>query len=307
MLNEIYKEYGGYFYIPMTQGYSLAVPVTVGCSWDQCLYCDLNHSNPFQFLGLGAIEAKLQGLKAFYARRKRPIEKVVMAGGNPFCLDTATLQAIIALIKTYFPEVKNISSFARADDILRKSPAELSGLKAMGMGELSIGIESGNDEILSFHHKGVTREENYRAMIRLEECGITYSTYIMLGLGGKKLSRENALDTASLLSMVDPAVITLVTLVVFKDAKLVEKVRTREFVRLSVLDSILEEKLLLQNLEMRHTIFNGTHKTNALILKGRLPEQKHLLLDRIDKALAEYDQTTVKRRELSKWNNWSVE
>lgn len=53
MLDEVYKEYGEGIYVAMTQGYSVAVPVTVGCSWDKCLYCDLNHDHKFHFLGLG--------------------------------------------------------------------------------------------------------------------------------------------------------------------------------------------------------------------------------------------------------------
>lgn len=225
VFNEIYKEYGGYFYVPMSQAYSMAVPVTVGCSWNQCLSCDLNHDNQFRFLGLEKIEEKLVALKQWSANRRKPIEKVVLAGGNPFCLDTRLLMEVIGLIKNYFPQVKNISSFARADDILRKSKDELMRLQSLGMGELSIGVESGNDEVLAFHHKGVTREDNYQALKKLEECHISYSTYIMLGLGGKRLSRAHALDTASLLSKLSPEVMIVVTLVLFKHAKLVSHVR----------------------------------------------------------------------------------
>ena len=114
--------------------------------------------------------------------------KKVLAGGNPFCLDATILIEIIALIKAYFPHVKNISSFARVDDILRKSKDELLELKKQGMGELSIGVESGNDEVLVFHQKGVTSEDNYQALMKLEECNISYSTYIMLALVEKDLA-----------------------------------------------------------------------------------------------------------------------
>ena len=107
-------------------------------------------------------------------------------------------------------------------------------LKKRGMGELSIGVESGNDEVLAFHQKGVTREDDSQALLKLEECNISYSTYIMLGLGGKRLSREHAIDTASLLSKVNPQVMIVVTLVLFKDAKLVKSVRNKEFVRINV-------------------------------------------------------------------------
>ena len=190
---------------------------------------------------------------------------------------------------------------------MRKSKDELLELKKQGMGELSIGVESGNDEVLAFHQKGVTREDNYQALLKLEECNISYSTYIMLGLGGKRLSREHAIDTASLLSKVNPQVMIVVTLVLFKDAKLVKSVRNKEFARINILEQMREEKLLLENLHMKNTIFNGTHKTNAIILKGKLPEHKSLLLDKINKSLEEYDQKAMTNKELSKWKKFSLE
>jgi len=58
---------------------------------------------------------------------------------------------------------------------------------------------------------------------------------------------------------------------------------------------------------MRNTVFNATHKTNALILKGKLPEQKSLLLDKINRFLKENDNRTVRNREISRWRNWTVE
>lgn len=306
-MKNIYSEYGEYFYLPMTQAFSLAVPVTIGCSWDKCLYCDLNQGNQFKVFTLDEIKYKLEKLKELLSQRKRPVEKVVLAGGNPLCLSTSSLISIISLIKEYFPQVKNISSFARADDILNKSDSELLALKNHGMNELSIGIESGNDEILAFHNKGVTAGQNYLAMSKLEELNISYSTYIMLGLGGKSLSHSNAIDTGKLLSNFKPQVITVVSLVLFKNAPLIEKVKSREFVKLKPIEYVEEEGLLLENLNMVNSIFNGSHKTNTLILKGKLPEQKKLLLNKISSFLNEYDKRDIRARDKGKWRRWSVE
>lgn len=307
MLNEIYKEYGPYFYVPMDQAYSVAVPVTIGCSWDKCLYCDLNQHNKFGFFGLKTIEEKLVMLKDYYSSKRNPVKKVVMAGGNPLCLDTKILIEVIGLIKKYFPETESIASFARADDILRKSKEELQILRALGMRELTIGIESGNDEVLAFHNKGVTVEENFNALSRLEQCDIAYSTYIMVGLGGRELSKKNAIDTGMFISKFNPRVIIVVTLVLFKNARLVEKLRSKEFIRLRPLEAIYEEKLLLENLNVTNSIFNGSHKTNSLILKGKLPEHKELLLKRINKVLERYNGEDIKHNEMRKWQKWSVE
>lgn len=305
---DIYDEYyGEYFYVPMPQAYSVAVPVTVGCSWNRCLYCDLNHNNKYRELSLDEIKKSILDLKEHFSFRKTPIEKIVLAGGNPFYLSTSRLIEVIKLIKEHFPNVKNISSFARADDILNKSKEELLELKELGVGELSLGIESGNDEILAFHKKGVTVEENYQALKKLEDCNISYSTYIMLGLGGRDKTRENAIDTGKFLSNFNPEVITLVSLVLFKDAKLIEKVRIKEFVKLKPIEYVIEERLLLENLNMRNTIFNGTHKTNSLILKGKLPEQKNLLIEKIDEYLEKNDETGIGAVNGRKWRRWSTE
>ena len=51
----------------------------------------------------------------------------------------------------------------------------------------------------------------------------------------------------------------------------------------------------------------ATHKTNILILKGKLPEQKGLLLSKIDKAIEEYDQRRTRNNEIYKWKNWPLE
>ena len=58
---------------------------------------------------------------------------------------------------------------------------------------------------------------------------------------------------------------------------------------------------------MKNPIFNGTHKTNAIILKGKLSEHKSLLLDIINKSLEEYDQKAMTNKELSKWKKFSLE
>lgn len=306
-MTDIYDDYGGYFYVPMTQAFSLAVPVTVGCSWNQCSYCDLNHNNSFRILSLDEIRGKLDKLKALPWVSRRPVRKIVLAGANPLCLDMMMLRAVLSLIREYFPDVLNISCFARADDVLRKTPAELKELKAAGMGELSLGIESGNDEVLAFHHKGVTVRDNAEALEKLETAGISYSTYIMLGLGGRALSREHAVDTGRFLSRFDPQVITVVSLVLFKDAPLLGRVRQKEFVRQKPLEYVKEERLLLEELNLRSTIFNGTHKTNTVVLKGRLPEQKELLLARLDQFLREQSEDALKKKEQHKWHRWSIE
>lgn len=306
--NEIYtKEYGIYIYVPMAESVNLSIPVTVSCSYNKCLYCDLNHGLKFKILKLEEIEDKLKKLVFINKYNRRDIEKIVLIGGNPFVLSTNYLIEISKLIESYFPKIKYISSFARADDILNKTVDDLELLKKYKYNNLSIGIESGSDIVLNFHKKGVNSIDNLNAMKKLEEAYMDYSIYIMLGLGGVENSKIHALETAKLLNKVHSFELTVVNLVLFANAPLAEKVRTREFKRLSPIESLEEEYLLLKNLNMKNTIFNGTHKNNIIPIKGRLPEHKDMMLKKISKNIEILKDNDLGKYEHRRWNKWSTE
>lgn len=300
---EIYQEYGFYYYVPMAEAYTVQIPVTVSCSYGKCLYCDLNQGMKFRELSLDEITENVRKLRYIH---DKPAKRFLLAGGNPFVLSTEKLLRISEVIHSHFPECEYISAFSRADDVTRKTHDDLKMLHDAGYDRLCIGIESGCDDVLKFHEKGVTRSQNLEAMKMLNYAGIKYSTYIMLGLGGRTMSEAHIIDTASLLNMASPFELTVVTLVLFKGARLIEKVRTHEFLRMSPFDALKEEKQLLSLLEI-NTVFNATHKTNLFPVKGRIPEHKNMLIKRIESAIDEISEAGLKQYELKRWHKWGTE
>ena len=301
--HEIYQEYGVYYYVPMAESFTVQVPVTISCSYKKCLFCDLNQGMKFRELSLDEIETNIKKLRYIH---DKPAKKFLLAGGNPFVLGTEKLMRISELIHFHFPECEYISAFSRADDITGKTPDELKLLHNAGYDRLCIGIESGCDEVLKFHEKGVTSSQNLQAMNMLDDSGIKYSTYIMLGLGGHSMSEKHVQDTARLLNSANPFELTVVTLVLFKGARLVEKVRTHEFLRMSPFEALKEERELLSSLEI-NTVFNATHKTNLFPVKGKIPEHKNMLLKKIDNAIKEISEAGLKQYELKRWHKWGIE
>ncbi len=300
---EIYGEYGFYYYVPMPEAYTVQIPVTVSCSYGRCLFCDLNQGMKFRVLSLEEIEENIKKLRCIH---DKPSKRFLLAGGNPFVLDSEKLLRISDMIRRYFPECEYISCFSRADDITRKSQSELTRLHDAGYDRLCIGIESGSDEVLKFQNKGITRSENLAAMNMLDEAGIKYSCYIMLGLGGKNLSEIHAEDTADLLNSSNPFELIIVTLVLFKGAKLIEKVKSHEFIRLHPLDALKEGRRILERLKIS-AVWNATHKTNIFPVKAKIPEHKIKLLERIDKVIQEIEAGDIKQYELKRWRKWGLE
>ncbi|GEM_PF-698999 len=78
--------------------------------------------------------------------------------------------------RTYYPKAR-ISAYAIISDFKHKSVEEICKIKAHGLDEIMIGIESGDDEVLSFVNKGCTSEE-------IIEAGLPYEVIFLSGLGG---------------------------------------------------------------------------------------------------------------------------
>lgn len=299
------KFYPIYMYTPMPEMHNVMVPVTSGCSYQKCLYCDLNFRQKFHIFKLAEIEDYLRKEKIKYANMRRSPKKFTLLEGNPLCVKASFLENVFAMIHKYF-EVEYISMFARATDVLRKTDEELLRLKAMGMDRLCLGLESGSDEVLIFHKKGHSVSDSIRACKRLERLGISYSVYIMLGLGGKEMTLTHRKGTAKLLNEIKPFEIVFVTTVIFKRAPLKDLVRAKEFTRLPIKDVLAEEIYILQNLE-NSTVIKATHKTNPLPLLAKFPEGKEDMLRKLKEYRDNNSEKELRRNEMRKWQVWDKE
>lgn len=289
----------------MGEARSMAVPVTRGCSYNACLYCALN-KYPFQAFSLEQIAENIDKLAFIHSRDRKPLRRAVLLQGNPFVLSTDKLLAIADLLRRALPDLREITSFARADDVLRKTDAELQALRAAGYVHLTLGVESGSDAVLALQHKGVSRTEQKSAMQRLDAADIAYDCYLMLGLGGRDLSQEHIRETASLMNQVHPHMLILVTTVLFPDAELVHLLKAGSFRRLSPRESMEEMALLIRLLD-GPLLFNATHKTNLFALKGRLPQQREDLLAKLEVALDEHRANGQGLRENQRWQRFGTE
>lgn len=294
-----------YMYTPMPEMHNVMVPVTSGCSYQKCLYCDLNFRQKFHVFKLAEIEDYLRKEKIKYDKMRRSPKKFTLLEGNPLCVKASFLENVFAMIHKYF-EVDYISMFARATDVLRKTDEELLRLKAMGMDRLCLGLESGSDEVLSFHKKGHSVSDSIRACKKLERLGISYSVYIMLGLGGKEMTLAHREGTAKLLNEIKPFEIVFVTTVIFKRAPLKDLVRAKEFTRLAIKDVLAEEIYILQNLE-NSTVIKATHKTNPLPLLAKFPEGKEDMLRKLKEYRDGNTEKELRKNEMRKWQVWSKE
>jgi len=213
---------------------------------------------------------------------------------------TPELLEVIKYIKETFPTVERITSYARAKTCNRKSLEELRQLNQAGLSRLHIGLESGNNEVLSFMQKGVTREEHIAGGKKVAQSGMELSEYHMPGLGGRNLSEAHALDSATALSEIDADFIRLRSLSVRKDTLLYEACEQGKLEPLTEDKMVDEIALFVENLDC-HSYLISDQMSNLLFeVEGQLPDDKEKILETISlyqqKPLMEKLEFTLKRR-----------
>lgn len=268
-------------YPPPLESKSALLEVTTGCSYRRCKFCDFP-KDTFSIASMADIARKIELLRLVIGGNPR----LHLLGCNPFCLHTRQLLAILDLIRQRLTCVREVSMYARADDVLRKSPEELRTLAQAGLTDLHIGLESGSNAVLTLHEKGETIEDMEAAMDALDASGIRYHLTAIPGLGGRELSREHAVKTAAVISRHRPMSLWCIALKVWPDTPLSRMVEEGEFVPMSFEEILREEREMVSRIDVKlPMLYVDSTVLNQYTILGMLPEQKDVMLQQMDMLL----------------------
>jgi radical SAM superfamily enzyme YgiQ (UPF0313 family) len=177
-----------------------------------------------------------------------------------------------------------VASYASVRNISAYTVEQLSILHDAGLRLLYIGFETGRDDILELMNKGHTVGEAIEQAKKLNEAKIPFNSVIMYGIAGKGESVDNAVATAKMLNQFVTNRIITMNLTVFYGTELGKRVERGEFVPPTGRERLLEIRSLLENLEPRQpTVFDTTHPTNLIKIKGTLPQDKKRLLGEVNR------------------------
>lgn len=269
---------GDTVYPPPLESKSALLEITTGCSYRRCKFCDFP-KDTFSISSMEQIAWRIELLRLVIDGNPR----LHLLGCNPFCLHTRQLKSILEMVHDRLPCVREVSMYARADDILRKSESELAVLVQTGLTDLHIGLESGSNAVLQLHEKGETVEDIESAMDALDRCGIRYHLTAIPGLGGRELSREHAIKTAGVISRHRPMSVWCIALKVWPDTPLSRMVEEGEFQPLTFEEILREEREMVANIHMKiPCLYVDSTVLNKYTIIGMLPEQKDIMLKQME-------------------------
>ncbi len=270
-------------YRPPSEARSLILPVTDGCSWNKCSFCEMYTAPQKKFRARDEDEV-MRAIRETGARHGAAIARVFLADGDALVLPTRRLLAILEAIHTHLPGVRRISSYCLPRNLHKKSVAELRALAEAGLKMAYVGAESGDDTVLARVNKGETFDSTRAALDKLGEAGITRSVMILNGLGGQSHSNAHADESARLMNLVQPEYLsTLVVSFPLGEARF--RADFPDWAALDQLGLFREMERFLAALALKKTVFRSDHASNWLVLKGTLGADKERLLVQVRAAI----------------------
>jgi radical SAM superfamily enzyme YgiQ (UPF0313 family) len=267
---------------PPAEADSFLLQLTLGCSSDSCSFCGAYKRKTFRVKDREEITADINR----HACRDQYARRVFLMDGDALVLANSKLVPILEELDAAFPRLTRISSYANGSNITRKNNYELEELYKHKLSLIYMGLESGNQAVLNRCGKASSAEEMIEAVNKAAKFHIKSSVIVLLGLGGKKHSKEHVKDTAEALNRMQPRYLSFLSLMVIPGTPLAEEVRRGEFKELNSSELLKESYDIIKGLNLKRTIFRSNHASNYLALEGAFPKDKMKLLNTLESAIS---------------------
>ena len=256
------------------------IQITQGCTHNKCKFCSMYKGINFKMQPINFIEEDLKEIK-----RNMPNAKTIqLLSANPLAPTYKILEPILLLINKYLPNLEYIYVATRVDDIKNKTVEELIKLKNLGIKEISLGVESGDDWTLDRINKGYHSNDIIEQCKKLDEAGIKYWLTFLNGVAGKEHSIDHAINSAKIFNQTNPLLVGTGGLTLFPDTPLLEEAKKGKFMPLTEEEMIIELKTFVENLNV--DCYFNTHHTSSINLSGpNFLKRKDKIINQLDRLL----------------------
>jgi len=300
---------------PPSEAESLLLRITRNCSWNKCKFCTIYRGQKFSTRSMEEIKADIDQVAAFrndllnwaaagnnsfqyiqqqlqglpYETINRYMfilqwinngeESVFLQDANTVVLAFDKLREILTYLREKLPNIKRVTSYGRVESLAKFSVQQLSELREAGLDRIHSGYESGSDKVLQLIDKGYTKAQEIEAGQKVKASGMELSVYYMPGVGGQALSNDNALETADVISQVNPDFVRIRTFVSHPDTGLMEEINSGRMKECTDLQKMLELKKMIENIHGADGMLYSDHIINLLEdVNGNLKTDKQKML-----------------------------
>ena len=237
--------------------------VTRGCTHNKCKFCTMYKDVRFGLAPMEQIEADLAEIASITPHART----IQLLSANPLALSYDRMAPILEKINEYLPDIEHVYAAGRVTDVRNKNVDQLRALRELGLNEISMGTESGDDWTLERINKGYHAADIIEQCAKLDESGIAYWHTFLNGVAGRSHSHEHAVNSARIMSQTHPMLVGTGGLTLFPGTPLLEEAERGEFDPLSEREMLEELLTFVENLT-RDCIFVTHHTIGGMNLTG---------------------------------------
>jgi len=288
---------------PPSEHASYYLPLTSGCSNNSCAFCAFSFTT-FGIRDLDDVKREIDAM-SLYAKsrmwmagqpdivyailRQWDGKRVFLQDGDALVYPYPRLMEALQYLNAKFPALERIASYATPQDVLRRSVQELRDLKKQKLGILYMGVESGDDDVLKKIRKNVSHDQMVEAAKKVKASGILLSVTVILGLGGVSGSEKHALETARILTEMDPDYAGALTLTLIPETDIYREWESGRFEMITPFDSLRELKTMVEYSTFSNCFFSSMHASNYFSIRGSMPKDKGKILRQLQALLSRRD------------------
>ncbi|WP_372834964.1 radical SAM protein, partial [Pontibacterium sp.] len=240
---------------PPSEGNSLILQVTNGCSWNNCTFCEM-YTEPQKRFKPKAEAQVLEEIRRC-GEELAGVRRIFLADGDAMALSFRRLKTILEAIRVEMPAVTRVSAYCLPRNLKNKTVEELQELRELGLGLLYIGAESGDDEVLAKIQKGETYRSTCDALLKAKAAGMKTSVMIINGMGGVKYSEQHALAAARLVNETQPDYFATLVLFFRNGMDKVQEGFGGDFQMLDQQGLFREMEMMLSHTELERSVFRS--------------------------------------------------
>ena len=274
---------------PPSEARSLLIRVTRGCNWNRCRFCGIypHFGQPeHETRPINDVLADIHAARELYGD---VWETAFLGDADPMFIPPDDFGHILRELRAAFPRLARVTCYARAATCwLRKG--KLLEFQQAGLDRVHVGLETGADDLLRFHDKGVSRGVLIKSGLEVRRAGLELSHYILLGLGGADRSEMHVRETLYVLNAVRPEFVRFRRLWIYgseggPSCPLWHDVQEGRFTPQSPEGTVLEMRAIIAGIDFP-THIEAIHSNVYVRLQGALPEGREKLLGKVDRFLA---------------------
>ena len=272
--------YEGTLFRPPSEANSLILQATIGCSYNRCTFCGMYRDKRFRPRPVDDVLAEID----WAAQELGRVRKVFLADGDALVARPSFLAVILRALREKLDPTR-VSCYASPQALAARSVEEMNDLRQLGLSQYYLGIESGHDEVLERLDKGVDAAEMVRVALKAHDAGVRLSTMVLLGAGGRDLSRSHARESARVVNAISPRFVSTLVMTPVEGTPLFEQSARGEVDELTPVELAGELRVFLAGLDVDGTVFRSNHASNHLSVAGTLRKDQARMIAALDEVL----------------------